>query len=297
MNSSSIRPVNGTTTQVLRSVCPADGTCCCCNDSSSMLQELEAFKAAADAAKDIRTAPSLTLCGAKGKNAARINQQLIVATEERLNGAPVFVGVEDSSQCLCLAADGDWVVQPVEYKGTNRCYAHIKDKISPLDPAAQWMVSNGGFENQSVRVKKLNYDLQGFYDWKEVACSHTDSSLWLLDPLYSVSLLAVSPQGLRREVQKPSVFGNCCCNLLCANPICCRPSSSAEWSSGLCCPCATCDWDGCTDCMWCCVACTPGSMLGQRDTLLANGKYLYKNCLEGCASGRWSCQAQPQQGV
>ena len=113
-----------------------------------MLQELEAFKAAVDAAKDIRT-----LCGAKGKNAARINQQLIVANEERLNGAPVFVGVEYSSQCLCIAADGDWVVQPVEYKGTNRCYAHIKDKISPLHPAAQWMVSNGGFENQSVRIK------------------------------------------------------------------------------------------------------------------------------------------------
>ena len=113
----------------------------------------------------------------KEKNAARINQRLIVANEERLNGAPVFVDVEDSSQCMCIAADGDWVVQPVEYKGTNRCYAHIKDKISPLDPAAQWMLSSGDFENQSVRVKKLNYDLQGFYDWKEVACSHTDSSL------------------------------------------------------------------------------------------------------------------------
>ena len=257
-----------------------------------MLQEVEAFKAAVEA-KDIRTAASVTLSGAEGNNADKINQQF-VATQERLNGAPVFVGVDESSRCLCIAANGNWYVQPVEEKGRNRGTACVKDKSSPLDPAAQWRVADGkgGWEDQSVRAS-ANYkcDLQAFCDWKEVACSHTDSSLWLPHPLQSVSLLAVSAQGLRHEARKPSVFTNCCCNLLCANPFCCRPSSSAEWSSGLCCPCGTCDWNGCTDCMWCVVACTPESILGQSQKLLANQGY--DPGLEAKTSGRCSCLLLP----
>ena len=93
----------------------------------------------------------MTLCGASGENAAKINQPFM-ATRERLNGAPVFAGVDDSSHCLCIAADGNWHVQPVVYKGQNGGCAYIKDKASPLDPAFQWEVANKGFEEQSVRA-------------------------------------------------------------------------------------------------------------------------------------------------
>ena len=140
----------------------------------SIQKELDAFKAAVVerngfAANDImtmRTALSVTLCGARGKYAAKINQRF-VATEERLNGAPVFVGVDDSSQCLCIAAEGRWCVQPVEEKGQNSGCAYVKDKSSPLDPAVQWEVACG--QNAYIdigcgRVEQVRSSFQTFQE-------------------------------------------------------------------------------------------------------------------------------------
>ena len=104
-----------------------------------------------EALASIRTAASVTLSGASGKSAAKINQQF-AATEERLNGAPVFVGVGDSLQCLCIAADGDWFVQSIKSKGSKTGYAYVKDKTSPLDPAAQWVVAATQVLRSACRV-------------------------------------------------------------------------------------------------------------------------------------------------
>ena len=64
---------------------------------------------------------------------------------------------DNSLQCLCIAADGRWHVQPVKYKCKDRNSAYVKDKISPLDPAAQCMVLGGSnFEDQSVQVSTIS---------------------------------------------------------------------------------------------------------------------------------------------
>ena len=171
-----------------------------------MLQELEA-------ASDITIIASVTLHGAQGWNAAKINQQF-AATEERVNGAPVFVGVDDSSQCLCIDRVGDCMVQLVEYKGQNTGCAYVRDEASLLDPAAQWMVNNNGFENQNLSVS-IQQDIRtgegkvlwGKGDWRKQSVEWERDDSWE-DQSVQVSVssaLSCEPDKLELRLTKPDV--------------------------------------------------------------------------------------------
>ena len=95
------------------------------------------------------TAQSVHISGATGVSAHTINAEF-TATQEKTNGAPVFVCKHDRSSGLWVGRDGNWWLGRMKEKGQNRGNAYLGDKVNPLAQSAIWKVWVGSkFEDQS----------------------------------------------------------------------------------------------------------------------------------------------------
>ena len=94
------------------------------------------------------TAHYVQISGASGSHADKINGKF-EATTETLNGAPVFVGLSDSSCGLWMsdnamkpnARGGCWWFGHVKGRGQSKGFAYVKDSASPLELPAIWRVA------------------------------------------------------------------------------------------------------------------------------------------------------------
>ena len=82
----------------------------------------------------------LRLSAPAGSKAARVIDRGFKATEERLNGAEVFVGVGDSSYSLWRDASGKWTIGQTSEKGQEGGIAHVINGESLLSESAEWRV-------------------------------------------------------------------------------------------------------------------------------------------------------------
>ena len=82
----------------------------------------------------------IRLSAPAGSKAARVIDRGFKATEERVNGAEVYVGVGDSSHSLWRDASGKWTIGMTSEKGQEGGIAHVTNGESPLSQSAEWRV-------------------------------------------------------------------------------------------------------------------------------------------------------------
>ena len=82
----------------------------------------------------------IRLSAPAGSKAARVIDRGFMATEERVNGAEVYVGVGDSSHSLWRDASGRWTIGQTSEKGQEGGIAHVTNGESPLSQSAEWRV-------------------------------------------------------------------------------------------------------------------------------------------------------------
>jgi hypothetical protein len=106
--------------------------------------ELEAAKAELKALRR-RDCLAVVLRGATGPNASFINGTYS-PTNEKANGAPVYVMVEDPRNCLYRATDGWWYAATVKDKDANECFgcaSTVEAGLAHPTLAKEWEVADG----------------------------------------------------------------------------------------------------------------------------------------------------------
>ena len=110
----------------------------------------------------MRVPAGIRLSAPAGSKAARVIDRGFMATEERLNGAEVYVGVGDSSHSLWRDASGKWTIGQTSEKGQEGGIAHVTNGESPLSQSAEWRVHIP--EGLYVR-KTEGDDPEDYYDY------------------------------------------------------------------------------------------------------------------------------------
>ena len=106
--------------------------------------ELEAAKAELKALRR-RDCLAVVLRGATGPNASYINGTYS-PTNEKANGAPVYVKVGDPARCLYKVTNGRWFATTVSDKDANKCTGWactVEVGLAHPTLAKQWVVWDG----------------------------------------------------------------------------------------------------------------------------------------------------------